>query len=132
MLEGPRNESEAHASARDHLANERTFLAWLRTAVSVISLGIAINRFSLYLNQLGETEGVPKRLGEGVFISAERLGLGLILFGMLGLILSALRYKRTYERLERGTYKPDHTIIWVTTGAVLILGGLATAWLFQR
>ncbi len=132
MTEGRRNEGDTHASARDHLANERTFLAWLRTAVSVISLGIAINRFSLYLKRLGEVEGAPKRFGEGVFINAERLGLGLILFGMLGLVLSAFRYKRTYDSLERGTYKPDQVIIWVTTGAVLILGGLATAWLFQR
>lgn len=126
------DDRNTHAGARDHLANERTFLAWLRTAVSVISLGIAINRFSLYLLQLGEAEGAPKRLHEGVFVNAERLGLGLILFGMLGMILSAFRYKRTYDSLERGTYEPDPMIIWVTTGAVLLLGGLATVWLFQR
>ena len=33
----------------NHLANERTFLAYLRTAVSLMSFGIAINRFSFFL-----------------------------------------------------------------------------------
>lgn len=32
--------------ARDHLASERTFLAWLRTGLGFIALGIAIERFS--------------------------------------------------------------------------------------
>ncbi|HOK48281.1 MAG TPA: DUF202 domain-containing protein, partial [Bryobacteraceae bacterium] len=73
MPEGRQNEGGTDASARDHLANERTFLAWLRTAVALISLGIAINRFSLYLSRLEET--TAKRLGEGSFVDAERLGL---------------------------------------------------------
>ena len=40
---------QAHLS--EHLANERTYLAYLRTAISLISFGITINRFSIYLVQ---------------------------------------------------------------------------------
>lgn len=35
-------EGDSGSRARDHLANERTFLAWLRTAVNVMALGLAI------------------------------------------------------------------------------------------
>jgi hypothetical protein len=39
---------EVRRPVGDHLANERTYLAWLRTALSISAFGIAINRFSLY------------------------------------------------------------------------------------
>ena len=42
----------------NHLANERTFLAYLRTAVSLMSFGIAINRFSFFLQQAKTAPGV--------------------------------------------------------------------------
>jgi putative membrane protein len=59
----PRNDSEKilrrlHVS--EHLANERTHLAYIRTAVSVIGLGIAINRFSLYLVQSQKVPAKPR------------------------------------------------------------------------
>jgi putative membrane protein len=34
---------------REHQANERTFLAWLRTSITLIGFGLAINRFGLFL-----------------------------------------------------------------------------------
>ena len=40
----------------DHLANERTILAWIRTSISVIALGVAINRFSLFLMEFYRIE----------------------------------------------------------------------------
>ena len=37
---------------REHQANERTFLAWLRTSIALIGFGFAIARFGLFLRQL--------------------------------------------------------------------------------
>ena len=45
--------------ARDHLANERTYLAWLRTAIGVLALGAAIAR-------LGTTAGPHERIAVAV------------------------------------------------------------------
>jgi len=33
--------------AREHLANERTFLAWLRTGIAIVVFGFAIARFAI-------------------------------------------------------------------------------------
>ncbi|HEX7199053.1 MAG TPA: DUF202 domain-containing protein [Dongiaceae bacterium] len=33
----------------DHAANERTFLAWIRTGVAVIAFGFVIEKFNLFL-----------------------------------------------------------------------------------
>jgi putative membrane protein len=35
-------------AARDHLANERTFLAWFRTSLALIALGAAIWRLDIF------------------------------------------------------------------------------------
>ncbi len=43
--------------ARDHLANERTFLAWVRTSVAVVVFGFAIGRFAIAMRQLTEFQG---------------------------------------------------------------------------
>jgi uncharacterized membrane protein YidH (DUF202 family) len=37
--------TELESRARTHLANERTFLAWLRTGIALISLGLAAAQF---------------------------------------------------------------------------------------
>ncbi len=57
--------------ARDHLANERTFLAWLRASLSLIGLGIAIAKFSA----VRDTKGI---LSATLLCAA---GLASILYG---------------------------------------------------
>jgi putative membrane protein len=33
----------------DHAANERTFLAWLRTSIAVIAFGFVIEKFNIFV-----------------------------------------------------------------------------------
>jgi len=51
MAEAGNKGDRASRFVTNHLANERTFLAYLRTAVSLMSFGIAINRFSFFLRE---------------------------------------------------------------------------------
>jgi len=46
-------------NARDHLANERTFLAWIRTGVATIVFGFAVGRFSIALQEFMQFEKKP-------------------------------------------------------------------------
>ena len=48
-IEGLKQQQAELHHVSEHLANERTILAWIRTAIAVMTLGIAINRFSLFL-----------------------------------------------------------------------------------
>lgn len=73
----------AGSLARDHLANERTFLAWVRTALAVIGLGVVVGK-------LVETDGV----------FAEVIGLSLVAFGAAMLIYSVIRFERLTTLLE--------------------------------
>ena len=75
------------STARDHLANERTFLAWVRTGLGLVGLGVVL-----------------ERLGVGTERFAVLAGLSLILFGGLSLIYALGRYLWVARHLEQGTF----------------------------
>jgi putative membrane protein len=86
----------------DHAANERTFLAWVRTGVAVIAFGFVIEKFNLFLLSLLNTALLdPTRRSQLERLygpSTQYEGLGLILVGIALLIVGAVRFVRT-ERL---------------------------------
>ena len=75
--------------ARDHMANERTWLAWVRTAANVMIVGLAVARFG--------TGGDP---------DAYSLGAGalLVAVGGTGLLYGTARYRDTNRELEGGRF----------------------------
>ncbi|BAZ39294.1 hypothetical protein NIES4101_52460 [Calothrix sp. NIES-4101] len=116
---------------REHQANERTFLAWLRTSIALIGFGFAIARFGLFLRQLNlvitqqETSAHP-------FFNSENLGLALVMFGIVVIALAAWRYNQVYWQIERGDYQPNRFMVWIMTGVVMILGILSIPLLLWR
>lgn len=78
---------EYPSRARDHLANERTYLAWLRTAAAVMALGIAVASFA-----------------DSVQVSSAVAGGLLVGVGAVGVGYGTVRYRRVTRELESGTY----------------------------
>ncbi len=76
--------------ARDHLANERTYLAWIRTALAVVTIGIAFHEF------------VPADRRPPVHLAFFLLGLGVLL-----MIYSVSSYYSRLKNLELGKFGPD-------------------------
>jgi putative membrane protein len=72
--------------ARDHLANERTFLAWVRTSVAVVVFGFAIGRFVMMVAGLARYRRTRAQLDEGKFEPAgfvvDLVAILTVLFGM--------------------------------------------------
>jgi putative membrane protein len=66
---------------REHQANERTFLAWLRTSIALIGFGFAIARFGLFLRQL-ELALTHQETPPNPIINSENLGVSLVIFGI--------------------------------------------------
>jgi putative membrane protein len=117
---------------RDHLANERTFLAWVRTALGLIGLGFVLARMGLFLRQLARAGGLP---GErGVPAGIEFLLVGLV-FLVLGTGVSAWggwHHRRTLRAIEAGRYEPASGSVLVLTAVVVAGGVLIAALLFAR
>lgn len=106
---------------REHQANERTFLAWLRTSVSLIGFGFALARFGLFLRQLRLTLA-ENPIPDPGFSRSETLGVSLVVFGIIAIALAAWRYNQVFWQIERSDYRPNRLPVWIMTGAAIILG----------
>lgn len=106
----------------DHLANERTFLAWLRTGLAVAVFGFAIGRFAIAIRQLTEAAGRPApTTGLSVWF-----GTAAILAGVVMSLAGWLRYRDTRRRLDVGQFEPAGPIIDFAA-VVTALFGIALA-----
>jgi putative membrane protein len=112
---------------RDHLANERTFLAWVRTALGLIGLGFVLARMGLFLRQVGRAGGVPAP-GHPISPGGEFLAVGIV-FLLLGTAVSAWagwHHRRSSRAIEAGRYEPASLSIHLLT-ALVVLGGVLIA-----
>jgi putative membrane protein len=86
----------------DHAANERTFLAWVRTGIAVIAFGFVIEKFNLFLLSLLDAASLdPTRRSQLERLSGPSThfqGLALIVVGIVLLFVATIRFVRT-ERL---------------------------------
>ena len=107
----------------DHLANQRTLLAWARTGVSIMALGFVVARFGLLIRELSAAHATPRALPTGV---ADGFGIALILFGAALVGLSLARYLRIGRGIDAGDVRVTPTLdIAMTVG--LILAGVILA-----
>ena len=87
----------------DHAANERTFLAWIRTGLAVIAFGFVIEKFNLFLLTLAGAVGGELHRSQLASLSG-RLGrydgLVLIFGGIALVVLSTARFVRTTRLLD--------------------------------
>ena len=108
--------------ARDHLANERTFLAWVRTSVAIVVFGFAIGRFAIAMRQLTALQGhASKTTGISVV-----MGMISILAGVVMMIAGGARYRKTRALLDEGKFQPAGFIVDLVT-ILTVLFGLALA-----
>ena len=111
---------------REHLANERTFLAWIRTGLAMIVFGFALGRFGVALHQFMEMEGRPqKTTGMSVWFGLISIvaGVGMVLIGLV-------RYRTTKTELETGTFKPAGFVIDLIAIVATVLGAALAGYLF--
>ncbi|MEM9927406.1 MAG: DUF202 domain-containing protein [Cyanobacteria bacterium P01_D01_bin.50] len=123
--------SNRDSRLREHLANERTFLAWLRTSIALIGFGLAIARFGLFLRQPQITTTQQILQNHPVF-NSENLGLSLVVVGILVIALAAWRYNRVFRQIERADYQPNRSLIWFLSSIVIFLGILSIPLLLAR
>ena len=105
--------------ATEYLANERTFLAWIRTSVAVVSLGFVIARFSVWLQELG-VHREPQMQEHQAGISLP-IGVGMMILGGLLAVLAAWRYHVVNRDIERGKVTADRGLVILVTAMVAVL-----------
>ncbi|HWZ23552.1 MAG TPA: DUF202 domain-containing protein [Cytophagaceae bacterium] len=102
----------------DYLANERTFLAWMRTSIGIMAFGFVVVKFSLFVKQISLLLGKDHSLLIHPTGESEILGIALVILGAFTILFSYIRYRYTDKQLSGGNYK--HSSFFITLLASLI------------
>jgi inner membrane protein YidH len=103
---------------RDHLANERTFLAWVRTGVATIVFGFAIGRFSIALREFMKLQGY-KSVTPGF---TTWLGIISAVGGVLLILAGLNRYRTTRMQLDSNSFEPAGFVIDLVSYVLAFFG----------
>jgi putative membrane protein len=97
---------------RDHLANERTYLSWMRSAIALMGFGVLIVRMKLLQPPILATS-----VGNGW-----KLGLAFAIVGLLMVLLSTQHYFAVRDDIEEDTYEPPDRWVIMSAVAFVLLG----------
>ena len=100
---------ERDAEIREHLANERTLLAWVRTGVGLISLGFVVERAGA-LAAVAGAEG-----------ASDVFGLALVALGCLTLVVGTAQYFRNRSMIREGVFASRAAPYMVVVAGSLLL-----------
>ena len=90
------------AKYTDHAANERTFLAWIRTGLAVVAFGFFLLKLNVLVDAVGD--GTLPRLAEdaGTFVAnaARYVGLAMVVIGSRRIARSSTGFERTRRAID--------------------------------
>ncbi len=114
----------------DHAANERTYLAWVRTAIAVMAFGFLVEKFDLFLEMAARSAASrpPTVLNQAV---GDVAGLLLIVLGGVMIVVATLRFRRVGRDIEAADTRParGNRMDLIMVGLLLALGGTLFAYL---
>jgi len=112
------------------LANQRTFLAWVRTSLALIGLGFVVSRFGLFLRELGIRTKESIIAQSSVHSHSSLLGISMVVLGAALIIYALKNYLETNKAIRRGTYTPKDSPIHALTIGVVIFSIILAYYLF--
>jgi putative membrane protein len=121
----PRGLLNKPAGPADYLANERTFLAWIRTSIALMGFGFVIVKFALFIRQISFALGEKMPLAPGKGYSA-LIGIVMVALGAVMASLAYVRYRTIDKQLSNDLYFPSRWLSLLVTlslviGAVLLV-----------
>ena len=115
------NEKNSIGRSRERLANERTFLAWIRTSIALMGFGFVIMKFNLFLKQLSfliDATALPEKA------PSANVGIIMVGIGVVIAFLSFLQYIKKDKQL-RDNYFTSSTTLSLLVTLIMVFGGIA-------
>ena len=124
------NDIKKPENASDHLANERTFLAWMRTSIGIMAFGFVVVKFALFVKQvtlmLGKEDMPVHSQGYSGIVGIILVGIGIVTA-----ILSYIRYKQTEKQLMNGNYRQSSLLITILTVFICLVSVFLLVYLIK-
>ena len=111
-------------ATRDHLANERTLLAWVRSGIAIMALGFVVARFGLQIRELGlqAPRLTPTWLSTGFGVAIVGCGGALV-------ALATLHHGASTRAIDRGDYRPSAGLILLLSAGAIVVALLLVVYL---
>ncbi|AWH85975.1 hypothetical protein HYN59_13040 [Flavobacterium album] len=113
--------------AREHLANERTFLAWVRTGIAIMAFGFVVVKSSIFV----DNDGLPEESIIPGELFTVIVGIMLVVSGTLMSTVSYFRYRQTKKQLRRGIYHHSSALLAMIAAGVLLVSILLIVYLLR-
>lgn len=114
----PLEVTQPREKVRTHLANERTFLAWSRTGLTTIALG------------LGAAQLLEKRHVGDVALN-QLLAATLVLFGLVLVLVGRWRYRQTALGIRDDDWRPHRRMLEVVLLGTLLVAGVSIIFILR-
>lgn len=115
-------------SSSDSLANERTYLAYIRTALAFVAFGFVVARFALFSREIS----VVAHISVPHVGSSKILGIAMVVAGALVALVGSIRYASTERALRKGHSRPLSPVLaYAGTGVIAVIAAVVAANLFS-
>jgi len=123
-------EEKPQDKSQQYLANQRTFLAWIRTCIVLIGLGFLISKFNIFLREFSTFANDSLKEASTFDIASSYLGIGIIAFSMGILIYAMKNYFVGFNEITSGAYKPNNSIVFFSAIGVIVISAAIIVYLF--
>ena len=115
------------------MANERTFLAWIRTSIAIIAFGFVIEKFSLFMKEMSFILGKATIENEGPVSHgySSAAGILLVVFGTLMSVLAYVKFKKTQKQIDQGVYKISSSLDLILAVSIFMVGFFLIVYLLK-
>ena len=113
-----KNLKEKPAGPADFLANERTFLAWIRTSIALMGFGFVIVKFAVFLRQVAHIMGGQVTLTRNQ--NSAMVGIVMVMLGAVLATVAYLRYSHVQKQLQRNEFFPTKWLSVVVTISIVL------------
>ncbi len=116
-------------NASDHLANERTFLAWIRTSIGIMAFGFVVVKFSLFVKQIALLLGKNNLIQSKGYSAL--VGIILVAVGAATSLFAYLKYQKTRKQLDNGNYVHSSLLMSVLICFILLVSAFLIFYLVK-
>ncbi len=133
MIKDNNNNKPKTDLSQQYLANQRTFLAWVRTCIALIGLGFIISKFSFFLvefrlifqNYIVDSSKLSLNNNNSQVSGSEYvsslIGIGIVILSIVLILFALKNYRDTSKAINMKVYEPKNITVYITTAIIIAL-----------